>query len=115
MRVASFNILNGRSMADGEVDVGRLRDATKLLDADVLGLQEVDLDQPRSGGLDLTALAAEALGAADHRFAAAVVGTPGEAWRAAGDPCRGTAGPDIDPCRACSSLGSSRQSSLTRT
>ncbi|HVE31695.1 MAG TPA: endonuclease, partial [Mycobacteriales bacterium] len=41
MRVASFNILNGRSLADGEVDAERLRDAAKLLDADVLGLQEV--------------------------------------------------------------------------
>jgi len=51
------------------------------LDADVLGLQEVDRAQPRSGLLDLTAIAAEALHAPVHRFAAAVVGTPGETWQ----------------------------------
>jgi len=86
VRLATFNVLHGRSLDDGAVDADRFRAAVAALDADVVGLQEVDLDQPRSGGLDLTALAAEALGAADHRFAAAVVGTPGEAWRAAGDP-----------------------------
>ncbi len=69
MRVASFNILNGRSLADGEVDAGRLRDAVKLLDADVLGLQEVDRDQPRSHRLDLTAEVAAAMGG-EGRFAA---------------------------------------------
>jgi endonuclease/exonuclease/phosphatase family metal-dependent hydrolase len=66
------------------VDGQRFADAVAALDADVLGLQEVDRGQPRSGGLDLTALAAEALGAADHRFAAALVGTPGERFRPAG-------------------------------
>lgn len=84
MRVASFNILNGKSPADGEVDVGRLRDAVKLLDADVLGLQEVDRGQSRSHGLDLTAEVAAAMGG-EGRFAATVVGTPGEKWRPAGD------------------------------
>jgi endonuclease/exonuclease/phosphatase family metal-dependent hydrolase len=47
----------------------------------VLGLQEVDRAQPRSGLLDLTAIAAEAMHAPVHRFAAAVVGTPGETWQ----------------------------------
>jgi endonuclease/exonuclease/phosphatase family metal-dependent hydrolase len=92
VRVASFNILNGRSPADGEVDVGRLRDAATLLDADVLGLQEVDRDQPRSHGLDLTAEVATAMGG-QGRFAAAIAGTPGEKWRPArdGDPPTGPA------------------------
>jgi endonuclease/exonuclease/phosphatase family metal-dependent hydrolase len=80
VRVASFNILNGRSLSDGEVNVGRLRDAIKLLDADVLGLQEVDRDQPRSHGLDLTAEVAAAMGG-EGRFAPAMIGTPGERWR----------------------------------
>jgi endonuclease/exonuclease/phosphatase family metal-dependent hydrolase len=82
VRLATFNVLHGRSLDDGLVDADRFRAAVAALDADVVGLQEVDLDQPRSSGLDLTALAAEALGASDHRFAAAVVGTPGEEWRA---------------------------------
>jgi endonuclease/exonuclease/phosphatase family metal-dependent hydrolase len=92
VRLASFNILNGRSLSDGEVDAGRLRDAVKLLDADVLGLQEVDRDQPRSHGLDLTAEAAAAMGG-EGRFAAAIIGTPGETWRPARDEDVRTRGP----------------------
>jgi endonuclease/exonuclease/phosphatase family metal-dependent hydrolase len=84
VRLATFNVLHGRSLDDGLVDADRFQAAVAALDADVIGLQEVDLHQPRSGHLDLTALAAEALGAADHRFVAAVVGTPGVAFRPAG-------------------------------
>ncbi|HLN78763.1 MAG TPA: endonuclease/exonuclease/phosphatase family protein, partial [Nocardioidaceae bacterium] len=48
MRVATFNILNGRSPADDRVDIERFATAVKSLDADVLALQEVDRNQPRS-------------------------------------------------------------------
>nr|WP_296071424.1 endonuclease/exonuclease/phosphatase family protein [uncultured Actinoplanes sp.] len=81
MRLATFNLLHGRSLSDGTVHAGRVAAAVADLDADVLGLQEVDKAQPRSGLLDLTAIAAEALDAPVHRFAAAVVGTPGETWQ----------------------------------
>ncbi|GAA2632772.1 endonuclease/exonuclease/phosphatase family protein [Paractinoplanes durhamensis] len=80
MRLATFNLLHGRSLSDGTVHADRVHAAIKELDADILGLQEVDRAQPRSGLLDLTAIAADALGAHTHRFAAAVVGTPGETW-----------------------------------
>src|SRR5262245_11164276 len=83
MRMATFNILHGRSVHDGSVELDRLVSAIKQLDADVLALQEVDLDQPRSGRADLTAVAAEAMGAASHRFVAAISGTPGATWMAA--------------------------------
>ena len=83
MRIATFNILHGRSPDDGRVDVDRLAAAVKSLDADVLGLQEVDRDQPRSLGADLTAVAAEAMGAPEHQFVAALHGTPGGTWMAA--------------------------------
>ncbi|MDT5051453.1 MAG: hypothetical protein QOG75_7381 [Mycobacterium sp.] len=83
MRMATFNILHGRSLDDGNVDVGRLADCVRRLDADVLALQEVDCDQPRSAMADLTAVAAEAMGAVSHRFVAAVSGTPGATWIAA--------------------------------
>jgi endonuclease/exonuclease/phosphatase family metal-dependent hydrolase len=83
VRLATFNILHGRSPADGRVDVDRFAAAVASLDADVLGLQEVDRDQPRSQGADLTAVAAEAMGAPEHRFVAAVAGTPGGTWLAA--------------------------------
>ncbi|TFV63378.1 endonuclease [Geodermatophilus sp. DF01-2] len=92
MRIATFNILHGRSPADGRVDVERLAAAVKTLDADVLGLQEVDRDQPRSMGADLTAVAAEAMGAVGSQFVAALSGTPGGTWMAAtGDEQPGSA------------------------
>ncbi|MFI1991944.1 endonuclease/exonuclease/phosphatase family protein [Actinoplanes sp. NPDC020271] len=81
MRLATFNLLHGRSLSDGTVHADRVHAAVADLDADVLGLQEVDRAQPRSGGLDLTVLCAEALRAPAHRFAAAVVGTPGQTWQ----------------------------------
>lgn len=83
MRIATFNILHGRSPEDGRVDVDRLAEAVRSLDADVLGLQEVDRDQPRSMNADLTKVAAEAMGAVDSQFVAALAGTPGGTWMAA--------------------------------
>lgn len=83
MRVATFNILHGRSPADDLVDVDRFAAAVKTLDADVLALQEVDRNQPRSANADLTSVAAEAMGAVEHRFVAALSGSPGATWMAA--------------------------------
>lgn len=96
VRLVTFNLLHGRSLVDGLVDPGRLATAVAALDADILALQEVDRDQSRSGNLDLTAIAARALDAPEHRFAAAVVGTPGQGFRPLthdddghGEPCYG--------------------------
>ena len=83
MRLATFNILHGRALSDQQVDLDRLAAAIKFLDADILALQEVDRDQPRSHGADLTAVAAEAMGAVSQRFVAALAGTPGATWMAA--------------------------------
>nr|MDT0525508.1 hypothetical protein [Streptomyces sp. DSM 41633] len=83
MRLATFNILHGRSVHDGDVDLGRLAAAVSELDPDILALQEVDCDQPRSGKADLTAVAADAMNAPYHRFVAAISGTPGATWMAA--------------------------------
>jgi endonuclease/exonuclease/phosphatase family metal-dependent hydrolase len=83
MRIATFNILNGRSPDDDRVDVGRFAQAVRRLDADVLALQEVDRNQPRSSGADLTSVAAQVMGAVDHQFVAALAGTPGATWMAA--------------------------------
>lgn len=94
-RLVSFNLLHGSTPTAGPpdtvpVDAARVRIAVAALDADVLALQEVDRGQPRSGRLDLTALAADAAGAApeDARFEPTVVGTPGGTWvpAAEGDP-----------------------------
>ena len=83
MRLATFNLLHGRSTSDGVVDLDRLAAAVRTLNPDILALQEVDRDQPRSHLADLTAVAAEAMGAVTHRFAAALSGTPGATWLAA--------------------------------
>jgi len=85
VRLASFNVLHGRSLADGEVSTPRLVEACASLGADVLGLQEIDRGQARSGGIDQTAAVAEATGAEDWRFEPALIGEPGAAWRAAVD------------------------------
>jgi len=83
VRLATFNILNARSPEDDRVDLDRFATAIASLDADVLALQEVDHLQSRSASADLTALAAEAMGAPEHRFVAALSGVPGATWMAA--------------------------------
>jgi endonuclease/exonuclease/phosphatase family metal-dependent hydrolase len=83
MRLATFNLLHGRSITDGAVDLDRLAVAVRTLNPDILALQEVDRGQPRSHLADLTAIAAEAMGAVAHRFAAVLTGAPGATWMAA--------------------------------
>lgn len=86
MRLVTFNILHGRSLADGAVDEARFAAAIKQLDPDILALQEVDRAQPRSHHADLTSVAAEAMGAVDQRFVPALGGTDGARWLPATDP-----------------------------
>ncbi len=96
MRVATFNLLHGRSVAHGGVDVEDLRAAAAEIDADVVGLQEVDRHQERSGVVDQTAEVAAALGADHWRFAPSLNGTPGadESWtRSRDDDGATTTGP----------------------
>jgi len=83
MRLASFNVLNGRSLADGLVSTSRLAGACASLGADVLALQEVDRHQARSGHVDQAAAVARAVGAVAWRFQPALIGEPGATWRAA--------------------------------
>ncbi|WP_327007381.1 endonuclease/exonuclease/phosphatase family protein [Dactylosporangium sp. NBC_01737] len=85
MRLGTFNLMHGRSLADGLVDADRVHAAIAGLDADVLGMQEVDRGQHRSGHADLARIAADALGAPEVLFVPAVVGTPGVGFRVATD------------------------------
>ncbi len=55
MRLATFNLLHGRSLADGAVHAERVAAAVAELDADVVGLQEVDRSWSRSGSVDQAA------------------------------------------------------------
>lgn len=89
LRFASFNLLSGRSMDDGTVLASRLHEAVSGLGVDVLAVQEVDRDQPRSAHTNQLAVAAEALGAVAGAFAPSLHGLPGpgRAWRVAdGEP-----------------------------
>ncbi len=61
MRLASFNIKNGLS-DDGSCDPEALVGACRGLRADVLALQEVDRDVPRSNRVDQTAIVAAGCG-----------------------------------------------------
>jgi endonuclease/exonuclease/phosphatase family metal-dependent hydrolase len=86
MRLATVNLLGGRSIAHGEVVEDELREAAAMVAADVVALQEVDRAQPRSHSVDQTAVFAEALGAGHWRFLPTLHGTPGRAWTpASGD------------------------------
>lgn len=82
-RLTTWNVFHGRSPRDARVDGARLARAVAALDTDVLALQEVDRGQARSGGLDVTEVAAEAMGAVHRRFVPTVIGNPGFTWRAA--------------------------------
>jgi endonuclease/exonuclease/phosphatase family metal-dependent hydrolase len=86
VRVATVNLLGGRSVTTGEIAEPDLHAAAEMVDADVVALQEVDRDQPRSHGTDQTRVVAEALGAGHCRFLPTINGTPGGAWTpASGD------------------------------
>lgn len=95
MRVATFNILHGQDVGSGRVVEADLRAAARELDADVVGLQEVDRSQPRSAGVDQSAVVAEALGAAHWRFVPALHGTPGSTWTVP-DTDNGSDGATVD-------------------
>jgi endonuclease/exonuclease/phosphatase family metal-dependent hydrolase len=47
LRVATFNLLHGAAPADGSTDPAGLAAAVRALDADLLGIQEVDRNQER--------------------------------------------------------------------
>jgi endonuclease/exonuclease/phosphatase family metal-dependent hydrolase len=76
----TFNILHGMDPVDGVVDPQRLHGLIEAVRPDVLALQEVDRWHQRSGDVDFTAVAADAMGARDSRFAATVLGAPDAVW-----------------------------------
>jgi len=85
LRFGTFNLLHGMAPRDGTVDPQRLAAAARTLDADIVGLQEVDRWQTRSGGVDQAQVVGRALGAQAIRFVPSVHGTPGDgtSWIAA--------------------------------
>ena len=94
LRIGTLNLASGRNSSGRSLAADELGAAVAALGVDVLALQEVDVCQPRSGGLDQAAVVAAALGA-DWRMVATVAGTPSpvRSWqalepalRAPGDP-----------------------------
>ncbi|WP_405988514.1 endonuclease/exonuclease/phosphatase family protein [Streptomyces sp. NBC_00986] len=90
VRCATFNVLHGRQIqpdgrpnpvAPGDLSAP-LAEAVASLDADVVALQEIDCLQERSGGVDQAAVAADAMGARDWRYATALHcrSVPGRGW-----------------------------------
>lgn len=61
LRVATYNVHGCRGL-DGRRSEKRIADVIAMLDVDVIGLQELDLNRPRSAGVDQAALIAEQLG-----------------------------------------------------
>ncbi len=60
MRLATFNILHGRSPVDGRVDVARFAAAVERIDADVLGVLAVRM--PVLGATDILSAKMRVLG-----------------------------------------------------
>ncbi len=91
--VGTANVWSGRALEPGPdggalLDPERLRSAGRLLadrGVDVLAVQEVDHDQPRSGHVDQLAVLADGFGAVSRRFAPTLTGVPGSGrgrgWR----------------------------------
>jgi endonuclease/exonuclease/phosphatase family metal-dependent hydrolase len=82
LRVATVNAASGLDRGTWTVSIERLGRAVAGLDADVVALQEVDYLLDRTGNVDQAALITTACARTgprwQHRFAAAVHGTPGD-------------------------------------
>jgi len=91
MKVISWNLLHGQPLPPPSTPLPA-KEATRLLKfagkqlaelgADLLGVQEVDADQLRSANLSQVEILADAMDAEHWAFAPAIMGTPGETWRA---------------------------------
>lgn len=83
----TWNVLSGRDEAHSNVDLEAVAAAIAALDADVVALQELDRQLPRTGEVDQLACVARHLGWFSI-FAPALLGEPGGEWTAAtdGDP-----------------------------
>lgn len=88
MKVTSWNLLHGARIPpkDDEPNPKQLlldgfAHFSRDLKPDVMGLQEVDCNQIRSGNVNQVEVIAEFLGAKYWAFAPSLMGTPGGEWR----------------------------------
>ena len=84
MKVISWNIFNGQA-ANPTQPVPDLSESIQTvvgaIGADILAVQEVDENQPRSGKVNQMEVIAQAMGAEHWGYARTVMGTPGFSWR----------------------------------
>lgn len=88
MKVTSWNLLHGAPIPpkDDEPNPKQLlldgfAHFAKDFDPDVMGLQELDCNQTRSGKINQVEVIADFLGAKYWAFAPSLMGTPGGEWR----------------------------------
>ena len=74
LRLVTANLLHGMSLDTGQAAEDDLRLAARELRGDLIGLQEVDRAQDRSGGVDQAAVVAETVGARAWRFVPSLEG-----------------------------------------
>jgi endonuclease/exonuclease/phosphatase family metal-dependent hydrolase len=98
MKVISWNLLHGMAIppaqlatgpgaqaVDGEAAdaaIARLESAVLKLEVDVLGIQEIDVNQSRSMHVHHVQEIAQIMGTGHWAFAPTLIGTPGGKWRA---------------------------------
>ena len=80
MRIASWNLLHGQSVQPGGL-APSLSELFANINLDIIGVQEVDENQPRSQGAKQVEEIARAMGTEHWAYARCVTGTPGEIWR----------------------------------
>lgn len=80
MRIATWNLLHGQSVKPGNPTIS-LHQVFGNIEVDILGVQEVDENQPRSLGEKQVEEIAKAMGTTHWAYARCVTGTPGEIWR----------------------------------
>lgn len=93
MKIATWNLLHGMAIPPASDSaepnseqahndaLARLESAVTTLGVDVLGIQEIDLNQPRSSMAHHVQEIAESMKTAHWAFAPGIIGTPGEQWR----------------------------------
>jgi endonuclease/exonuclease/phosphatase family metal-dependent hydrolase len=87
MRITSWNLLHGMEIPPNKSgpSSAALRKAIAELSTEVIAVQEVDYNLPRSGSSNQISEIAAAMSAADWAFAPSIIGTPGEKWHKLGD------------------------------
>jgi endonuclease/exonuclease/phosphatase family metal-dependent hydrolase len=80
MRITSWNLLHGMEIPPNKSgpSLAALHRGIAALATDVIAVQEIDFNLPRSGLVNQVAEVANAMGATDWAFAPSVIGTPGE-------------------------------------